>query len=68
MSHKNFSGKFGENQAKFFRTPKSLPAHTPVVNTSIFIRFIRSVGYSGILYLVLNVTKTIKIFLHISAL
>jgi len=31
MPHKNFSGKFGEIQAKILLTPKNLPASTPVV-------------------------------------
>ena len=29
-SHKNFSGKFGEIEAKILRTPKRLPAPTPM--------------------------------------
>ena len=29
----NFSGKFGKIQANIFRTPKNLPAPTPVVLT-----------------------------------
>jgi len=53
--HNNISGKFGEIRAKILRTPKNLPAPTPMpVDTLTAISFPQSM----IARLVLNLLKS----------
>ena len=46
--HKNFSGKFGEFRSKMLRTPKNLPAPTPMSRPVLFrIAAVGSAGLTG---------------------